>query len=301
MGREGARPRAPDLLYSKRMRLVYWTIFPNGHQRAWIDALRAAGHDVEVCYFGHYDAYRTALGWVEPEALPPQERRARSLAEARAAIPDYDARLIVLTGYAERVYWENVRHCERNGVRWCLVAEKSQGRARSWPLRRAFARHVNRSAWRAFGLGPEAVDDLVREHPEKRVMPKKARLLRRIAVMLLSAGLCWLVAVIAFVLMGIISPSLDGKWLAFVYAVPASAIVVLVFSCIWHYRWVRIAAITLLVWTLLTCVYLTALVCGVDPSVVPIALIYLVGVPLQVLALIFFVPWKRMRLFSSKK
>ncbi len=162
MGREGARPRAPDLLYSKRMRLVYWTIFPNGHQRAWIDALRAAGHDVEVCYFGHYDAYRTALGWVEPEALPPQERRARSLAEARAAIPDYDARLIVLTGYAERVYWEHVRHCERNGVRWCLVAEKSQGRARSWPLRRAFARHVNRSAWRAFGLGPEAVDDLVR-------------------------------------------------------------------------------------------------------------------------------------------
>ncbi len=146
-----------------------------------------------------------------------------------------------------------------------------------------------------------SVDDLVREHPEKRVMPKKARLLRRIAVMLLSAGLCWLVAVIAFVLMGIISPSLDGKWLAFVYAVPASAIVVLVFSCIWHYRWVRIAAITLLVWTLLTCVYLTALVCGVDPSVVPIALIYLVGVPLQVLALIFFVPWKRMRLFSSKK
>lgn len=144
------------------VKLVYWTVFPNLHQRAWIDALRAAGCDVEVCYFGHYDAYRAALGWAEPTALPPQERRVSTLREALAAIPDYAARLIILTGYAERVYWDNVRFCEARGVPWCLIAEKSQGRARSWPLRRLFARHVNRSAVAAFGLGPEAVDDLVR-------------------------------------------------------------------------------------------------------------------------------------------
>ena len=144
------------------VKLVYWTVFPNLHQRAWIDALRAAGCDVEVCYFGHYDAYRAALGWAEPTALPPQERRVSTLREALAAIPDYAARLIILTGYAERVYWDNVRFCEARGVPWCLIAEKSQGRARSWPLRRLFARHVNRSAVAACGLGPEAVDDLVR-------------------------------------------------------------------------------------------------------------------------------------------
>ena len=144
------------------MKLVYWTIYPNLHQRAWIDALRAAGCDVEVCYFGHYDAYRAALGWQEPEALPPQERRVATLREALAAIPDYAERLIILTGYAERVYWDNVRFCEARGVSWCLIAEKSQGRVRSWPLRRLFARHVNRSAVAAFGLGPGAVDDLIR-------------------------------------------------------------------------------------------------------------------------------------------
>lgn len=148
--------------YRMGVKLVYWTVFPNLHQRAWIDALRAAGCDVEVCYFGHYDAYRAALGWAEPTALPPQERRVSTLREALAAIPDYAARLIILTGYAERVYWDNVRFCEARGVPWCLIAEKSQGRARSWPLRRLFARHVNRSAVAAFGLGPEAVDDLVR-------------------------------------------------------------------------------------------------------------------------------------------
>lgn len=132
-----------------------------------------------------------------------------------------------------------------------------------------------------------SVDDLVREHKEAPVMPKKTRLRRRIIISLLSVGLCWLVAVVAFVFIGIIWPDVPNTWLAFVYAVPASAIVVLVFSCIWHYRWVRIAAITVLIWPTLTCIYLTAHVCGAE-----IGLIYFIGVPLQILALIFFVPWK---------
>lgn len=132
-----------------------------------------------------------------------------------------------------------------------------------------------------------SVDDLVREHKEAPVMPKKTRLRRRIIISLLSVGLCWLVAVVAFVFIGIIWPDVPNMWLAFVYAVPASAIVVLVFSCIWHYRWVRIAAITVLIWLTLTCIYLTAHVCGAE-----IGLIYFIGVPLQILALIFFVPWK---------
>lgn len=132
-----------------------------------------------------------------------------------------------------------------------------------------------------------SVDDLVREHKEAPVMPKKTRLRRRIIVSLLSVGLCWLVAVVAFVFIGIIWPDVPNTWLAFVYAVPASAIVVLVFSCIWRYRWVRIAAITVLIWLTLTCIYLTAHVCGAE-----IGLIYFIGVPLQILALIFFVPWK---------
>ena len=132
-----------------------------------------------------------------------------------------------------------------------------------------------------------SVDDLVREHKEAPVMPKKTRLRRRIIISLLSVGLCWLVAVVAFVFIGIIWPDVPNTWLAFVYAVPASAIVVLVFSCVWHYRWVRIAAITVLIWLTLTCIYLTAHVCGAE-----IGLIYFLGVPLQILAHIFFVPWK---------
>ncbi len=130
-----------------------------------------------------------------------------------------------------------------------------------------------------------SLDDLVREHKEAPVLPKRTRLKRRIIVSLLSVGLCWLAAVVVFVFCRLFAPSLPHTWLSFLYAVPASAIVVLVFSCIWHYRWVRITAISVLIWTALTCVFLTAFVCGEN-----IALIYLIGIPLQVLALIFFVP-----------
>lgn len=141
-----------------------------------------------------------------------------------------------------------------------------------------------------------SVDDLVREHKETPVMPKKTRLKRRIVVSLLSVGLCWLVAVVVFVFIGIIGPEVPHKWLAFVYAVPASAIVTLVFSCVWHYRWARIVSITVLVWTILACIYLTAHVLGAE-----IALIFLIGVPLQVLALIFFAPWRSMHTAVPKE
>ena len=52
-----------------------------------------------------------------------------------------------------------------------------------------------------------SVGDLVREHTETAVMPKKTRLLRRIVTMILSVGLCWLVAVVCFVFIGIGAPA----------------------------------------------------------------------------------------------
>ncbi len=138
-----------------------------------------------------------------------------------------------------------------------------------------------------------SVDDLVREHREKPVVPKRERRLRRIIITILSVGLVWLVAVACFVLIGVAwnvqGEWRRGAWLAFVYAVPASAIVVTVFSCVWHWKWTRVVSVSLLVWTLLACVYLTLWVCGVSKGM---WLIFLVGVPLQILALIYFV-WRK--------
>ena len=132
-----------------------------------------------------------------------------------------------------------------------------------------------------------SLDDLVKKHEKETVMPKKTKRMQRLITLFCSVGLCWLVAVVLFVFLDLFNSGLRGVWLAFVYAVPASAIVVLVFSCVWHWKWVRILSITVLVWSLLACIYLTAYLYGQN-----IWLIFLIGVPLQVLALFYFV-WRK--------
>ncbi len=135
-----------------------------------------------------------------------------------------------------------------------------------------------------------SLDDLVRDHSEKQIVPKKTKLIRRIIIIACSVGLCWLVATVLYVLLGIFVPVIQKDlWLAFLYAVPFSSIVVLVFSSIWNYRATRVVSLSVLIWTLLACVYLTAFVCGYQDNM---WLIFLIGVPLQVLTLFFFVWWK---------
>lgn len=133
------------------------------------------------------------------------------------------------------------------------------------------------------------VDDLIREHKENTVVPKNTRIRSRFITVVCSVGICWLVAVCVFVLLGIFGEHLSFKWLPFLFAVPASAIVVLVFSCVWHWKWVRIISITVLIWTAITCVYFVAYALGAGSS---IWLLFLIGIPLQVLALFFFV-WRK--------
>lgn len=135
-----------------------------------------------------------------------------------------------------------------------------------------------------------SLDDLVRERPEKKLLPEQWRRIKRAVTLLCSVGLCWLVAVVAYVLMGIFAPSLPHIWLAFLYGVPASAVVVLVFSCVWQWKWMRVVSLSVLIWTVIACVYLTAVKCV--PTAPNLWLLFLIGIPLQLLALFFFV-WKR--------
>ncbi len=139
-----------------------------------------------------------------------------------------------------------------------------------------------------------SLDDLVREHAQEKVMPKHTRRMNHLVTIALSTGLCWLVAVVVFVMIGIFAPQFHATWLAFLYAVPVSSIVVLVFSTIWKYKWVRVISISVLVWSILACVFLTCFVClpATVSSKYNIWLVFLIGVPLQILTLFFFV-WRK--------
>lgn len=131
------------------------------------------------------------------------------------------------------------------------------------------------------------VDELLQEKQERPIMPRKARFWQRMILLLSSVGLCWLVAVIVYVFIKIFAPDLPLAWLCYLYAVPASAIVVVVFSAMWHWKWTRIVSISALVWSILTCAFCTAWGFGYN-----IWVVFLIGIPLQILALFFFV-WRK--------
>ena len=81
------------------------------------------------------------------------------------------------------------------------------------------------------------LDELIHEPKNEVIMPKRFRLKQRVITLLCSVGLCWLTAVVLYVFLGIFgNNSLPHTWLVFVYAVSASAVVVLVLSAVWKWK-----------------------------------------------------------------
>ncbi len=126
------------------------------------------------------------------------------------------------------------------------------------------------------------VDYLLQEnHGEDSlsVSPITGRRRRHLIITLLSVALVWLLATAIFVFMTF-SPIEGPLWLSFIWAVPASLIVVLVFNSIWGVRRQNYLYISLLMWTLLGAVYLTCLSHN-------LWLLFVIGVPGQVIILLW--------------
>lgn len=134
------------------------------------------------------------------------------------------------------------------------------------------------------------VDYLIEEKHEKPVSPIKEisprKKYNRAIITGISILLVWFLATFIFVTTDIATTDLFGHWLVFIYAVPASFIVWLVFNCIWFNKRRNFLIISLLMWSVLICAYLTALVFSFN-----IWLIFALGIPGQII--IFM--WSRLR------
>jgi len=97
-----------------------------------------------------------------------------------------------------------------------------------------------------------------------------------------SILLVWLIAFLAFVMISIFSGEISYQWLVFVYAVPVSMIVWLVFNSIWFSVRRNYLIVSLLVWSLLAAVHLTLLPLGVN-----VGLLYLLGIPGQIIIIMW--------------
>ncbi len=119
---------------------------------------------------------------------------------------------------------------------------------------------------------------LENEHIELEKEPEESRIKKRnkVIITLLSATLVWMIATIVFTVLNIGFPLLNNTWHVFMYAVPLTAIVFLVFNSIWGNKRFNFAIITVLMWTSLACVYIALLEYN-------IWIVFILGIPAQLI------------------
>lgn len=98
----------------------------------------------------------------------------------------------------------------------------------------------------------------------------------RMIITALSIILIWIITVLSFVInfeIGVI----EGVLLSFIYAVPASLIVWLVFNSIWFNRRRNFLIVSMLMWSVIGAIYLSFLIFSIN-----VPLIFLLGIPGQI-------------------
>ena len=126
-----------------------------------------------------------------------------------------------------------------------------------------------------------SVNDLLDEKTAEYMPPPPDKNTPRFITLLLSAGIAWLTATVVFTGLKIFASSPDKAWLAFIFAVPVSSIIAVVFSYLWWRIPARVAAVSSLVWSLAVCIHLAI-------PVKNIYLIYVIGAVVQILVLLWF-------------
>lgn len=126
-------------------------------------------------------------------------------------------------------------------------------------------------------------------HAERMQNLSAAARHNRFIISALSVSLVWFVAVFTFVFFKLTQgAAASAAWLSFVYAVPCSSIVWLIFNSIWGNTRRNFLIISVMVWSLIASLYLSLLVFPPYHSVWPI---FFLGIPAQIIIFL----WSRLR------
>lgn len=134
-----------------------------------------------------------------------------------------------------------------------------------------------------------SLNELVGEETPARQEKREKTAGLKLLIILLSSGIVWLVATCVFVALQLLKPMGWAWWLIFLYAVMVNAIVLVVYASVWKYRLLNFVGVSTLIWTGLTCLYLTIrfLPDNIGMDLGPLWCIYLIGIPLQVLEVLW--------------
>ena len=118
--------------------------------------------------------------------------------------------------------------------------------------------------------------------------PKASKPTYHMFILLLSVSLVFAIAAVLFSAF-LIAEVPFRAWLFFVYAVPVSAIVCIVFTSLWWGIWQQGVSISVLIWSLGVCLYLSL-------PLPNLSLLFIVCAALQILVLL----WELFRKFRKK-
>ena len=135
------------------------------------------------------------------------------------------------------------------------------------------------------------LDDLVRD-PDAgeydRIYTAKENKPNKIVITLLAIILVWLIVIVMYVYGSVLAD--ENYWQLFVYAVPVSAVVALVFNCLWGKRSYTFILVSVIIWSTLASLYLSFL--EYNPW-----MIFIVGVPVQIATIL----WSQLKSGHNKK
>lgn len=127
------------------------------------------------------------------------------------------------------------------------------------------------------------INDLV---SPRKVAPKKSKALLYRYILFLSIGLAWFITTLLFVVLKIFNTSWQKAWLLFIYVIPLSSIIGIVFGAIWQRKIVTCLWISLLAWSIPLCISLSFN----NPT---LWLLFVCVVPFQILIILWFVMSKK--------
>ncbi len=121
------------------------------------------------------------------------------------------------------------------------------------------------------------VDYLLCEHKEDKMARDKHRKknINKLIITLLACSLVWFLATATFVGGGI-TMGVSKIWIVFIYAIPITCVLLLIFNSIWGRKLWEFFILTVFVWSILTALYLTWLSKN-------IWLIFILGIPAQII------------------
>ena len=131
------------------------------------------------------------------------------------------------------------------------------------------------------------VDYLLNENHEEQPPVQSesyARKKNKLIITFLSATLVWLIATLIFTIVNICAPGTGYTGFVFIYAVPVTMIVFLVFNSLWGKQRRNFIIITALIWTSLASLYFVFFEYN-------IWLVFTLGIPAQIIVLL----WSRLK------